>query len=313
VVATHGRGVIIIDDISILRQLTDENMTKDLYFFKTKPTSIVESNGFGGSSGETSFVGENPSTAARIMYHLNKKHILGKMSLEIFDANGTKVSELGPGKSKGINIVDWYYNSKPPKVAKGKTFAFGGFTSPRVPAGTYKVVITKGKEKYTNDIVIQYDPKSDIPLADRKLQESTTMKLYNMSEELAYIVYQIDEYLNSIDQPKNASADVKKSGAAFAADLNKLKSTLVVTTGDNYVGAAENQLREDLLELYSKIAQSYHSPNKAELDNLESIEAKFNKGKAEFEKIVAKHSSKIEKQTGVKPVMKSYEEFLNSN
>jgi hypothetical protein len=310
VIATHGRGVIIIDDISILRQLTEENMSKDLYFFNTKPTSIVESNGFGGSSTETQFVGENPSTAARIIYHLNKKHLLGKMTLEIQDADGKKVAEIGPGKSKGINIVEWYYNTKPPKVAQGKTFAFGGFTSPRVPAGTYKVVITKGKEKYSNDLVIQYDPKSEISLADRKVQEATTMKLYNMSQELAYMVYSLDEYVKFISQQNSTNADFKKTSNAFVADLNKLKATLVVTTGDNYVGAAENQLREDLVDLYSKIAQTYHKPNKAELDNLDAIESKFNTGKTEFAKIKDKYLSKVEKLAGTTVALKTYEEYL---
>ncbi len=310
VIATHGRGVIIIDDISILRQLTEENMSKDLFFFNTKPTSIVESNGFGGSSTETQFVGENPSSAARIIYHLNKKHLLGKMTLEIQDANGAKVAEIGPGKSKGINIVEWYYNSKPPKVAQGKTFAFGGFTSPRVPAGTYKVVITKGKEKYSNDLVIQYDPKSEISLADRKIQESITMKLYNMSQELAYMVYSLDEYIKFIEKQNSTNADFKKTSNAFVADLNKLKGTLVVTTGDNYVGAAENQLREDLVELYSKIAQTYHKPNKAELDNLDAIESKFNTGKTEFAKIKDKYLSKVEKLAGTTVALKTYEEYL---
>jgi len=136
VIATHGRGIIIIDDISPLRQLTEENMNKDLYFFTTKPTTIAETNGFGGASTETQFVGENPSKAARIIYYLKKRHTLGKMSLEIQDANGNKITEIGPGKSKGINVVEWNYNTKPPKVATAKTFAFGGFTSPRVPAGT---------------------------------------------------------------------------------------------------------------------------------------------------------------------------------
>ncbi len=314
VVATHGRGVIIIDDISILRQLNEENMSKDLFFFKTKATSIAESNGFGGSSGETSFVGDNPSTAAKIVYHLNKKHILGKMTLEIQDANGVKVADLGPGKSKGINIVEWYYNTKPPKVASGKTFAFGGFTSPRVPAGTYKVVIQKGKETYTNEILIQYDPKSDIPLADRKLQESTTKKLYDMSQDLAYTVYCLDQYVKFADELKSTNADLKKASASMQTELNKLKAKMVVTTGDNYVGAAENQLREDLLELYSKIAQSYHRPNKAELDNLEAIESRFNSSKSDYQKAVEKHVNKVmamASKEGLKtPAIVSFEEYL---
>ncbi len=314
VVATHGRGIIILDDISPLRQLNDETMKKDLHFFTTKPTYIAETNGFGGASTETQFVGANPSSAARIIYHLNKRHVLGKMTLEIQDANGNKIAELGPGKSKGINVVEWNYNTKPPKVAAAKTFAFGGFTSPRVPAGTYKAVIQKGKETYTNDIVIEYNPKSDVPLADRKLQENTTKKLYDMSQELAYMVYTLDEYLKIAETAKAKNAQGAKVATPFINELTKLKEKLVVTKGDNYVGTAEPQLREKMAELYSKVAQSYYKPNQAELDNLEAIESSFTDGKAEFKKIKDKHLSKVTgvlSKDGIEPlVLKTFEEFL---
>jgi hypothetical protein len=314
VVATHGRGIIIIDDISPLRQLTEENMNKDLHFFTMKPTSISEANGFGGGSTETQFVGENPSRSARIIYYLKKRHTLGKMSLEIQDANGNKITELGPGKSKGINVVEWNYNTKPPKMAAAKTFAFGGFTSPRVPAGTYKVVIQKGKETYTNDLVVQYDPKSEVSLADRKLQEEATKKLFNMAEELAYMVYTLDEYVKISEGVKATNAQGAKVATPFIGDLTTLKEKLVVTKGDNYVGAAEPQLREKMAELYSKVADSYYKPNQAELSNLEAIESRFTESKAEFKKIKDKNLPKINsfksKDGALQPlILKTFEEF----
>jgi photosystem II stability/assembly factor-like uncharacterized protein len=316
VIATHGRGIVIIDDISTLRQLTEENVAKELYFFKMKPTEIAEANGFGGSSTETQFVGENPTRAAKIMYHLKKRHTLGKMSLEIQDAQGNKITELGPGKSKGINIVEWNYNIKPPKMAAAKTFAFGGFTSPRVPAGTYKVVIQKGKETYTNDLVINYDSKSEISLADRKLQEETTKKLYNMAQELAYMVYTLDEYIKIGESVKAKGSSGAKVATPLITDLTKLKETLVVTKGDNYVGAAEPQLRERMAELYSKVAQSFIRPNSAELNNLDAIESRFNTAKTDYKKIKDKHLNKV---TGFgakdKPeplVLKTFEEFIQT-
>lgn len=314
VVATHGRGIIIIDDISILRQLNEETMNKELHFFTMKPTIIAETNGFGGASTETQFVGANPSTAAKITYHLKKRHLLGKMTLEIQDAQGNKITELGPGKSKGINIVEWTYNMKPPKLAAAKTFAFGGFTSPRVPAGTYKVVIQKGKETYTNDLVIQYDPNSDVPLADRKKQEETTKRLYDMSQELAYMVYTLDEYIKVGETAKAKGPQGVKAATPLVTDLTNLKEKLVVTKGDNYVGAAEPQLREKMADLYSKVAQSYYKPNQAELDNLDAIETRFNESKAEFKKIKEKQLPKVTNflnKDSVQPlVLKTFEEFL---
>jgi photosystem II stability/assembly factor-like uncharacterized protein len=314
ILATHGRGIIIIDDISPLRQLTEENMNKDLYFFKTKPNTIVEENGFGGGSTETQFVGANPSTSAKVMYYLKKRHTLGKMTLEIQDDKGNKITELGPGKSKGINVVDWNYTIKPPKVATAKTFAFGGFTSPRVPAGTYKVVITKGKETFTNDLVVQYDPKSEISLADRKKQEEITKKMYDMTQELAYMVYTLDEYLKIAEGVKAKDAKGAKAADPFIAELTKLKETLVVTKGDNYVGAAEPQLREKMSDIYAKVAQSFSQPNKAELDNIEAVESRYNTAKADYKKIKDKHLPKITailNQDKKEPIiLKTLDEFL---
>ncbi len=313
VLATHGRGVIIIDDVSVLRQLTPENMDKELYFFKAKAATIPENNGFGGASTETQFIGENPSQSARIMYYLKKRHVLGKMTLEIQDANGNRVTEIGPGKAKGINVVEWNFMTKPPKVATGKTFTFGGFTTPRVPAGTYKVVIQKGSQTYTTDLVVQYDPKSDVKLADRKAQEAATKKLFDMSQELAYMVYTMDEYLKMADQAKAKNA---KAITPMITEFNKLKETLVVTKGDNYVGAAEPQLREKLTDIYARVAQSFHAPNQAELDNMVAMETRYNKAKDDYRKLKDKHLPKLNSvlsKDKLQPiVLKTYEEYLQT-
>ncbi len=314
VVATHGRGIIIIDDISPLRQLNEKTLSQELYFFKTRPTIISESNGFGGTATETQFVGANPTTSARIIYHLKRKHNLGKMSLEIRDQEGNVLTELSAGKSKGINVVEWNYTIKPPKVATGKTFAFGGFTTPRVPAGTYKVVIQKGKETYTNDLEIIYDEKSGISLADRKQNEQITSKLYKMNQELAYLVFEMDELSKMAEEAKGKSKEGARAATPFISETAKLKETLVVMKGDNYVGAAEPQLREKLSLLYSKVASSFYVPSKAELDNMEALEGRFNSGKSDFKKIKEKHLPKINRvlfKDKVQPVMiKTYEEFL---
>ena len=101
------------------------------------------------------------------------------------------------------------------------------------------------------------------------------MKLYNLSEELAYIVYTIDEILSS---------DKFKKG--IKNKLQTLKESLVITTGDNYVGTAENELREDLLDLYSKLASSYDKPSRNDLDNLGIVEDEYYNLKSEYDKII---------------------------
>ncbi|GAA0871742.1 hypothetical protein GCM10009117_08880 [Gangjinia marincola] len=316
VCGTHGRGVIIVDDISVLRELTPQVVEKNVHFFDIKPGVMVEESGFGGGSTELQFVGPNPGTSVDIKYYLKKRHTFGKMNLEIQDMEGNKIVSLSPGKSKGINTVTWNYQAEAPKMAKGKTFAFGGFTSPRVPAGQYKAVLTKGKETYETTFEIKNDPTSVITPQERITQYETTMKLYNMQEELAYMVYQVDEMIEFAENLMKDDKGATKVANKAVEALTDLKKTLVVTTGDNYVGTAPPELREKLSALYADIAQSYEAPSSAQLDNLALLEERFNNAKKDLEEIKSKEFAKVEKYAGKKgtDMMKldSKEDYLGS-
>jgi len=310
VMGTHGRGVIIIDDISPLREINQDILKKDVHVFKTKPTVMKEKDGFSSFFGtETQFTGGNPSSAAKIIYYLKKRHIFGKMKMEVFNDKNEKVATLGAKKAKGINIVNWNYRSKSPKVAKGKTLSFGSFATPRVAAGNYKVVLTKGKEKYEIPLELRYEDNG-ILLADRKEQERVTKLLFDMTEELAYLVYQIDkdiEYVIGLLDENNS----KKSKTQKALNaLNTLKESLVITTGDNYVGQAEKQLREKLSDLYSKISGIYEKPSRAEMLNIKIIVDSLNEAKEKYDTINNKDFRKILKAKSETGKYKSFEEFI---
>ncbi len=276
VMATHGRGVIILDDVSPLRELTQEVLAQDVYFFKSKPFTMVEESGFGGGSTELQFVGPNKNPNAAIVYYLKKRHIFGKMKIELFDESGNFVKELSAGKSKGINIVNWDYLMTSPKMAKGKTFTFGGFTAPRASAGKYKVVMTKGKVTYESELVIDYDKSSLLTAADRKRHKEVTKKLFDMSEDLAYQVYQMDEMIKMGTKLSSENAEAKPMLDKILPKLTELKESSVITTGDNYVGQAEPELREKLATLYAKVASGFVPPSPSEMDNLKLIEEQFN-------------------------------------
>lgn len=295
VMGTHGRGVIIIDDISPLREITPEVLEKKLHFFDSEPFVMKDSgDGFGSSfGGETQFVGSNGPSGTLIKYILPKRHTFGKMTMTIQDMDGNEIMKLSPGKNKGINIVGWGNTIKNPKIAKGKTFSFGGFTSPRVPAGTYKAVIKKGKDTFEHEFEVINDKKTGLSEADIAMKHEKTMKMYDMTQELAYMVYELDAYYDA----------VKDSNKKLADKLDSLKKTLVVTTGDNYVGSAEPELREKMADLYSKIADSYDKPSNAELENLKIIETRFEDAKTAFNKL-KKKAKKAE------VTLKSFDEFV---
>ena len=297
VLGTHGRGIIIIDDISPLRQLNAQVMGETLHFFEGKPTVIDETGGFGSSTTSTEFVGSNPTDNAQIKYYMKSRHTFGKMTMEIQDMQGNKVLDLEPGKAKGINIVEWGYTRRQPKMAKGKTFSTGGFTSPTVPAGKYKAIINKGRETFEYPFELVY-AENGISAAAREAKQKTTMELYNMTESLAYLVYELDAFIAQAEAAGD-TRDLRK--------LNALKETLVITTGDNYVGSAEPQLREKMGDLYSKVANSYDAPSAADLENLKLIRDRFEAAKKEFSALKPKVKG------GEDLELDSFEEFLTKD
>ena len=294
VMGTHGRGVIIIDDISPLREINETNLSNKLYFFERDEFEIQEFGGFADNFGrETQFIGANPSLSCQIQYLLPRRHTFGKMTMEIQDMEGNKVTTLNPGKTKGINTVEWNYNMRTPKIAKGKTLSFGGFTSPTVPAGKYKVVIKKGRDTFEKTIDVTYKNNAGLNEDDRKFQHKTVMNLFNMTEELAYMVYVIDELILN-----------ENTNELTRSELNELKKSLVITTGDNYVGAAKKQLREKMSDLYSKVASSYDKPSANELENLALIENEMKSANKRYSKILKKVNSTLIPE-------KSFEDFIN--
>jgi photosystem II stability/assembly factor-like uncharacterized protein len=313
IAATHGRGIIILDDISPLRNISESLLKSNLTFFDTKPFVISEKSNFGGTALSNQFVGDNPTSNAKISYFLPKRHTFGKMVAEIVDMNGNLVSKLEAGKLKGVNTIEWGFNALAPKVAKGKGFALAG--APTVKAGNYKVKISKGTEVFEKEIEVQYDPSSSFTVNERTEQQRVTQDLFNFIQDLAYFVYNIDQWDEKVEEFQKKNSAPNKTVNKLGEELDALREILVVTKGDNYVGAGEPQLREKLNDIYGTISSYYGAPSTTQIENINSLKKQFETAKADFEKIKAGNLKAFEKileknATVQKPVIVSFEEFL---
>jgi photosystem II stability/assembly factor-like uncharacterized protein len=313
VAGTHGRGVIILDDISFLRNINKSLLDKNLTFFETKPFTISEKGNFGGTALSNQFVGDNPTSNAQISYFLPKRHTFGKMTAEVVDLQGNLISKLEAGKLKGINTIEWGFNGLAPKTANGKGFNFAG--PPTVIAGKYKVKITKGNEVFEKEIEVQYDPKSSFTLAERTEQQKVTKELFDMIQDLAYLVYQIDQWDEKVEEFQKKNSAPNKTVQKLGQELDDLRKKCVVTTGDNYVGAAEPELKEKLNDIYSTISSYYGAPSSSQKESIASLKKQLITAKSDFEKMktgnIKAFEKILEKNTTVqKPTISSLEEFL---
>jgi photosystem II stability/assembly factor-like uncharacterized protein len=91
IVATHGRGFWVIDDISPMRQLSDSVARDDAYLFKPADAiNIIEGTDNGTPLQKDEPAAENPPNGAMIDYYL-KKPTTSAVTLEIVDSGGVVV------------------------------------------------------------------------------------------------------------------------------------------------------------------------------------------------------------------------------
>jgi photosystem II stability/assembly factor-like uncharacterized protein len=256
-IATHGRGIYIVDDITPLRKLTPEVLSADVAFLESRPSVMVIPSLEFGFNGDGDFEGRSPAEAAAITYYLKRRHLFGDLKLEIYDAKGVLLSTLPGSKRRGINRVFWPMREKPPKVppAAGIIPSFFALVGPRAPQGTYTVKLIKGKDSLRSEVRLTPDPRAKYSAKDRELQQEIVRKLYVLMGRLTYTVETITD---ARDQAR-ARAEKLGQGDRLRKQLETLADTLekqrvaLVATKEGEGISGEEKLREELGTLYGDV------------------------------------------------------------
>ncbi|MFC2106982.1 glycosyl hydrolase [Bacteroidota bacterium] len=279
VLATHGRGIIIIDDLTPIRQLNEELIENDFAFLETKPYKIWYNRFKLKSAGDDSYVGNNPNSSLNITYYLKKRHIFGDMYVEVYDLEGNKLASLPAGIRKGVNMVPWYMRMKPPKVAVSAQLLGQAMVGPEFPPGEYKVKVIKNEEVYETNVKVISDPDSPHSVADRELRFEIIMKAYYLLEDLAYIDYKMKEVRDKakeISESENIKASLKKKLLALYDQMDEMRKELLATKEGRITG--EKRIRERIGNIYSNVMGYQGRPSDSQierLDYLETISLKF--------------------------------------
>lgn len=273
VVATHGRGIWIVDDITPLRALTPENLDKAVMFISSE-ASVQRIPAFGGwAEGDAVFTGRNPNDDASITYYQKKRHIFGDMTIEVLDDNGKVLDTIPSSKRRGLSRVTWSMRLKPPKVPTAATAAFGAGSGPRVLPGTYTVRMTKDKNVYTTKLTVIPDSRSKHTLDDRKQQFALGMKLYDQLWDMTFDVDRINDCRQKLDERagKLAADDPVAKRLRDASDKADEFRKKIVATKEGGMITGEERLREYLVDLYSNVVGYEGRPSQTQMDRTETL------------------------------------------
>ena len=255
VLATHGRGIWIIDDISSLRALSADVMEKDAGLLAERPAVQYLNASAGWPEGDESFTGPARATDAFITYYQRRRHIFGDLKLEIFDQDGKLLDTILGSKHRGLNRTTWSMRLKAPVVTPAATALFAAAQGPRVLPGTYTVKLSKGDQVYTTPLEIVLDPRAKFTVADRKAQFDLAMKLSKLLGHMSYAAY-ATQALRDAASARAAKLPAKDSLRprlqTIADGADRLRSKIVATKEGGAI-TGEERIRELLGALYGDV------------------------------------------------------------
>ncbi len=287
ILATHGRGVWIVDDITPLHSLTADVLASDVAFLPSR-SSVVSVPAFEQRfDADDQFTGHSPENTAWIVYYLKKRHMFGDLRIEVHDKDGELVYSAPGGRRRGLNRFEWPMRLKPPKAPPATSLTFSPFSlvGPLVPEGTYSVKMIKGDKTYETQVQLVPDPRSPHSAEDRRLERETALKVYQLLGRLTYVV---DATIDLRDQARQRAAQLpaadslRKRVEALADSLESLRQTLVAykETG-GYTG--EIRLREKMIELYGNVNGYEGRPTQTQLEEMSGLEHQLDHAAAQLD------------------------------
>lgn len=273
VIATHGRGIWIVDDISPLRALTPEVLSKDVAFLQTSPI-VQRLSGTGGwPEGDATFDGPNPPAGAVITYYQRTRHLFGDLTMDVLDSAGAKIGSITPSKRRGLNRVVWSMRMPPPRVPRAATAALSASVGPRVLPGTYTVQMMKGTNTYTTQLQVVPDPRATHTAADRQAQWELGNKLAAQLGEMTTAVERINAVRAALDDRASklpVSDALAKRLRAASQQVDALRQRIVATKEGGMI-TGEERLREHLADLYSSVTGYEGRPSQMEVERADAL------------------------------------------
>jgi len=289
VLATHGRGIWIVDDITPLRQLTPQLISQDAAFVSARPEQQrIEANG-GWANGAAAFVGDNPAHGAVMTYYQRTRHLFGKLRIEVRDASGELIDELPASPRRGLNRVVWTMHRRAPHVPPAAQLAFAGTQGPRVLPGTYTIRLHKNDKVYETQVAIGLDTRVKWTPADRKAQYEAAMKVYALFNDesalfgrIAGLRQQVAEAGKS--RPKGEA--LLRRLEDFDGKLDAIRKKIVATKEGGAI-TGEERLREHTDQLYGAIAAWDGPPSAYQLENIAALRSELGEIEGEFNRLIS--------------------------
>jgi hypothetical protein len=172
VLASHGRGIWILDRINALQEVTPQVIASPAHLFTVAPAYQIRQANLKAHTGDMWFRGENPANGAVIDYWIGSPG--PAPAVTVHSASGQLINTLRATGNRGVNRVIWNLRETDLPIRGGgggdddDGAPRGGMPGPLVAPGTYVIRLVAGGRTLEQKVDVREDPRIDIPPAERK-------------------------------------------------------------------------------------------------------------------------------------------------
>jgi len=252
IVATQGRSLWMIDDLTVLHQLPNSN--KNPYLFKPKPTYRLR--GSGGKSSLT--MGTNKPNGVEVHFYIpsyNKGS--DKVELSFHDEKGNEIRKFSTSDDDnklevkdGGNVFVWDYKYPGAEKFDGMIMWSASLNGAKAVPGTYQVKLSVNNFEFKNSFEIMRSPTSESTVDQMREQfnfvnriNKTLSKAHQSIKKIRKTKLKLNEFLTNFSDNKDAESIIKK--ANFLIDS--------LSTVENALYQTKNESRQDPLNFPIKL------------------------------------------------------------
>ncbi|MBV6521570.1 MAG: hypothetical protein MNPFHGCM_01709 [Gemmatimonadaceae bacterium] len=312
IIATHGRGLYVLDDLTPLQKL-GEAMATDAYVFDPRPATRWVMWNADANLGQKVWVGENPPYGATISYYL-KNNEKDTVRVTVSDNSGNVIRTLraAPGLA-GVNRVTWdlrYDGSPPPRVVGtnpdaedadlGPRFGFGGAGGPTVVPGEYVFTIRLNGQDFRKTVRVDLDPRAPATTADLVAQRDKAIELRDLNTRVTTVIDRNTDLMRQLtvvveNLRRNAPSEKEALNEAESAlrDLKSLRDETLLRPIQGLGYRQYPRLRDEITSLYGSVSRGVSRPTDAQVQRSGELQGEATTAAASQQKIIDTRIAKL--------------------
>ena len=276
VVATHGRGVFILDDIHPIEELKN-SIGKPIHLFPIREATLWNMYWRIENLGDRTYAAKNPEYGTYINFSLHKD-AKSPVNIDILDKNGSLVTSLEMKEAKkGINRVVWDLGYDAAATLENKIEE--GFSSseirPKVVPGEYTARINYEGLKLEEKITVVGDNRIKMPIDDyrKKLKALLTLRdlLSRTHKLIDKVSFSADQLEDLIKKLNDVSSQDSKDAMKIHKKILEHKFEFLMRPPPSMTYRQKPRLREEIRSLMSAIDNTTNPPTAPQIERIASL------------------------------------------